>query len=262
MHDNNRYVRAQDGTPLAWGMEGHEGPAWVFTHGLATSNFYWRRLFHRFRGKAQLITWDLKGHGHSGAARELERLTVATCADDLRRVMDAAKVDRAVLFGFSLGCQVVLEAWRLMPERIAALVPMFGSYGQPFKTLFIPGLGWMAFHLFRRFGPVAAGPGLRLLSVLGSAPGGPMVLRHLGIFGSTVADRDIQAFCAHLARVDVTSWHRLGIASLDHDVHADDLLETVTVPVLIFSAERDNFTPPELSRRVHQRLPNSHLVRL
>ena len=60
-------VEARDGTAIAYRDEG-SGPALVFTSGYTSSDFYWERLLPRFRGRARLITWDLKGHGRSEPA--------------------------------------------------------------------------------------------------------------------------------------------------------------------------------------------------
>ena len=84
-------VDAADGTRLAYAARG-EGPVLIFTNGLATSSFYWRRVLPHFERRARIVTWDLKGHGDSGPARSLASTTVADSADDLRRVLDAASL--------------------------------------------------------------------------------------------------------------------------------------------------------------------------
>ena len=116
-------VEARDGTAIAYRDEG-SGPALVFTSGYTSSDFYWERLLPRFRGRARLITWDLKGHGRSEPARDLSAVRVEDSVDDLRRVLDACGVERGTLLAFSLGCPVILEAWRHIHQRITGLVPM------------------------------------------------------------------------------------------------------------------------------------------
>ena len=56
-----------------------------------------------------------------------------TC-DDLNRVMDAAGIEQAVLFGHSMGVQVALEFHRRYAHRVKGLVLICGSYGTPLDT--------------------------------------------------------------------------------------------------------------------------------
>jgi pimeloyl-ACP methyl ester carboxylesterase len=53
------FVPALDGTPIAYEARGDRGPVLVFTNGLATSSFYWRRVLPHFERRARTVTWDL-----------------------------------------------------------------------------------------------------------------------------------------------------------------------------------------------------------
>ena len=158
---------AGDGASLAYWDEG-EGPAVILTNGYANSTLYWEPVRRYLRRNFRVIRWDLRGHGRSGAVRDQETMTVPGCADDLRRVMDAAGVDQAVLAGFSFGSQIVLEGWRLYPDRVTGLASVLGPFERPFDTLIHPLIGPVIFELYRRLPATFWGLGLKSGAV---APG-------------------------------------------------------------------------------------------
>ena len=61
------------------------------------------------------------GPGRSGRPRDTSRVGITDHASDLWSVLDGLGIERAALFGHSMGTQVCLEAWRAHPERTAGL---------------------------------------------------------------------------------------------------------------------------------------------
>lgn len=253
------HVEAADGTPIAYEARG-EGTTLVFTNGLATSSFYWRRVLPQFERRARLVTWDLKGHGASGPARSLEHTTVAHSADDLRRVLDAVGAERAVLLGFSFGCQIVLEAYRHFPERIAAIVPILGTYGHPFRTLVHPKVGPLFFRVFRGIPSSVAGVALGLAGRSAALPGSFRTSQRLGLVGAQLEREDMLPFYEHIRRVHGPTWRAMGIAAEAHT--AADLLPRIHCPVLVVSGGKDAFTPPGAAHFMAERIPGAEELHL
>lgn len=253
----HQFVTARDGTSIAYRVAG-EGPALVFTNGYATSDFYWSHIARHFQRFSTVVTWDLKGHGRSSAARDIDAVTIEDSVDDLERVMDAAGVDTAVLLGFSLGCQIVFEAWRHMPERIEAMIPILGTYGRPFDNLIHPSLGSSLFHAFKTIGPASA-PLIIGGAYLGMrTPFAHYLNQAFGMVGRHVGRATMQPFYDHFALIDAKTWVAMGIAAQEHT--AEDLLPTVDVPVLVIAGGRDSFTPLSLSHRMRDEIPGADLV--
>ncbi|MFP4599194.1 MAG: alpha/beta fold hydrolase [Persicimonas sp.] len=257
MHANDRITTARDGTRIAWWAEG-EGPALIFCNGFATSNSYWTYLIDRFRGRARLVTWDLKGHGRSGPANDLDHAGIEGAADDLLRVMDAAGVEKAALLGFSMGCQVIFEAWRLAPERISALVPMLGPYEHMFDTAFPLGFGKLVNRAFRHASPLLAGAILWSASVTSQIPISYKIAKLAGFIGKNVDYRDMSPFFEHLAEIDGPTWAALGISAGNHS--ARDVLATIDVPTLIISGGNDSLAPPKLGQKMQRLIVDSELL--
>ncbi|TXD38885.1 alpha/beta hydrolase [Lujinxingia vulgaris] len=253
-----KWAIAGDGTSVAYRDSGGAGVPVVFTNGYATSTYYWDGLVEALGAEVRAITWDLRGHGRSKAARDPQSLTVAGCADDLRRVMDAAGVERAVLVAFSFGCQIVLEAWRLMPERVMGLVPILGPFERPFDTLISPKVGPQLYEVFRRVRPQWAGAMLKAGAWSGRMPGVHFAARLTGVVGRGVRAEAMRPFYETLGGIDAPSWHALGLAAQDHS--ARDLLETIDVPTLVIAGGRDVFSPGELGREMAAMIPGARLM--
>jgi pimeloyl-ACP methyl ester carboxylesterase len=254
--ENTQFVEAADGTSIAYRVDG-EGPALVFVNGFTTSNEYWRHLRDRFEDRATLVNWDLKGHGNSEPARTEEGATVEAAVDDMRRVMDAAGIERATLLGFSFGAQLIVEAWRTMPERIAGLVPILGPFEKTFEPFLPPVVGPLFWQLFERYGPEIADPLLGFCYWASQFPLTWQLVKALGYIGDPVEFEEMQPFFEHVGRVHGRTWAHLGISAHNHS--AADLLGEIDVPTLIVSGGKDLLAPAELGRRMQSKMPHAEL---
>lgn len=95
-----------DGTRLAGQMQGDAAaPEILFIHGLRQSRLNWEKQFAdpTLAGFRQ-VSFDLRGHGDSGKPTSLDAYSDSDrWADDVAAVIDAAKLRRPVLVGWSLG---------------------------------------------------------------------------------------------------------------------------------------------------------------
>ncbi|WP_329377761.1 alpha/beta fold hydrolase [Streptomyces sp. NBC_01716] len=105
------------------GGDGAEGGAdvLVLVHGHPFDRSMWRPQIETFAGpRRRVIAADLRGYGGSTVVPGTTTLT--TFAWDIAALLDRLGVDRPVLGGLSMGGQIVLEFYRLFPERVRALV--------------------------------------------------------------------------------------------------------------------------------------------
>lgn len=119
------FITAADNTPLYYETAGSGRPL-VFLHGWAMSGRVWHFQSEAFARDWQVIVPDLRGHGHSGLGAE-RPLSMADFAGDLVALCTALELERATVVGWSMGAQVVLEAFPALRERIAALVLVGGT---------------------------------------------------------------------------------------------------------------------------------------
>src|SRR5512142_2508553 len=78
-----------------------EAPPLLLVMGLGMSSSAWHTLPDRLSARFRVIAFDNRGIGRSGAARG--RFRIRDLADDAARVLDAEGVERAFVFGISMG---------------------------------------------------------------------------------------------------------------------------------------------------------------
>ena len=257
MDTPHRFVPAADGTPIAYRVRG-SGPPLVLANGVTTSDFFWKYVLRRWTRRWSVITWDYKGHGRSGPARDPSHTTIPALVDDLGRVLDALDVKRAPIVGFSMGSQVALESVRAFPGRMSAAVSLLGPAGRLFDTALPPFTGRTIQRLLQGL-PISTtatimtgfGLGLRI-------PVAPQLGRLLGYLGRDCRREDVELYIQHFAGMHHPTVRSVALHGGDHDAH--DLLPAFPVPLLIIAGERDPFAPAKTVGAVmHARAPGSRL---
>ena len=94
--------------------------ALIFIHGFPFNRSMWKAQTELLAGRCRVITFDLRGHGDSDTGEE--EFTIELFAHDLLCLMDALRVERAVLCGLSMGGYIALNAVENHPERFSALI--------------------------------------------------------------------------------------------------------------------------------------------
>lgn len=93
-----------DGGTL-WYEEQGSGQPLVCLHGGWSNSNFWGPQVERFARDHRVITFDMRGHGRTGAT-ETQPYTIDHYVDDLERLLAHLGVDQPLFFGFSLGGMV------------------------------------------------------------------------------------------------------------------------------------------------------------
>ncbi|GFO70734.1 O-methylpimelyl-ACP methylesterase [Geomonas limicola] len=115
-------VEIDSGVSLHYDEMGTGRPV-IFVHGWAMSGRVWR-FQHTLAQSHRLIFLDQRGHGHSSTGNGYG---LADFSGDLVSFVEHLDVQGAVLVGWSMGVQVVLEAFPQLRERLAGLVLVGGT---------------------------------------------------------------------------------------------------------------------------------------
>lgn len=113
-------VLSKDGTPISYEVYGAGEPTLIFVHGWSCDARYWRAQLPHFSKKHRVVVLDLAGHGHSGTLRT--RFTIGAFGEDVQAVTEATGNQRVILIGHSMGGSVIVEAARLLPDRVIGLI--------------------------------------------------------------------------------------------------------------------------------------------
>jgi pimeloyl-ACP methyl ester carboxylesterase len=97
------------------------GLPFVFQHGLGGDINQPFSLYHPPAG-VRLIAADMRGHGETRPLGDVEKLTIATLADDLIFLLDRLDAKMGIVGGISLGAAVALNVALRYPERVLGLI--------------------------------------------------------------------------------------------------------------------------------------------
>jgi 3-oxoadipate enol-lactonase len=119
------YVENQ-GVKIYWEEEG-EGEPLVLIMGLASTIDMWHRTKPLVAEKYRTILIENRGVGRSDVPPP--PYTIATMASDVAAVMDAAGIERARVFGISMGGMIAQEFALNYPERVRSLILGCTNFG-------------------------------------------------------------------------------------------------------------------------------------
>jgi len=172
--------------------------------------------------------------------------------------MDETKTAKAVLFGHSMGVQVVLETYRRHPKRVAAMVLLCGMWENPLRTF--RGNRSLEVVLPKLRSLVARAPGLFNTASRWLTPTrlAYALAKRLEINADLLDPNDFMPYLRGLSLIDVPLFLSMLSGAAEHS--AEDVLPLVDIPTLIIGGERDGFTPPELSKQMADAIPNAELL--
>ena len=117
---------------IAFETFGDEGdPALILLHGLGSSMLVWpEELCEGFVDRGFFVLrMDHRDSGLSTVLPDGARYTLDDMAGDAMAVLDAARCERAVACGYSLGGMVAQTAAVVFPARVAGLVSICVEHG-------------------------------------------------------------------------------------------------------------------------------------
>lgn len=253
------FLTTDDGAPLWFELRGEgERLPIVLNDGLGCDGFIWRYLWEPLTDGRRVLHWNYRGHGKSGVATDDTRIGMEYITDDLARMMDAQKMESAVIFGHSMGVQVCLEFHRRHRSRVKGLVLICGSYGTPLDTWHDHTLMRVAFphvkRLVERAPHIARGLTSRLMNTQLALEFGIRTELNPAL----MKPNDFAPYMEHLAKMHPLYFVRTLDSLKDHS--AWDHLPYVDVPTLVIGGEGDKFTPVWLSQRMAEFIPGSEYV--
>ena len=196
-----------------------DAPAVVLVHGLGVASTYMVPTAVRLAREYRVYAPDLRGFGHSD--KPSGALDIPELADALVAWMDAAGLERAVLIGNSLGCQIIVDTAVRHPGRVQRAVlqgPTLDRYARTLRQ-----------QLVRVF-----------LDAFWEHPSQPLVqARDYAKFGLRRSLRTFQ-----FARRD----------------RIEDKLPLVRVPTLVVRGTRDPIVSQRWAEEVTRLLPTGRLV--
>jgi pimeloyl-ACP methyl ester carboxylesterase len=266
----DRVALASDATPIAYTVRGNgAGLPILFLNGWTCSDGYWAGIVPGVIAAGhRAVLLDTRGHGQSGLprppgflARNLtaDDVSVDRLARDVVAVLDDAGIERAALAGHSMGVQALFEVYRVAPERVAALLPMAGTFENPVKTFadlpVLDSLYPIADVLFRFIPFELLRPVVRRTA---NADLGHRIVQLIRVAGPKVRPEHVASHMGQIGELNFSVLWRMMSGLRGHSTA--DLLPTITAPTLVLAGRRDLFTPPSVQQRMADLVPDAEIA--
>jgi pimeloyl-ACP methyl ester carboxylesterase len=253
-------LRSLPSRGLQYHVFGDTGPTVVVVNALGMGLFYWARLIDRLAHDHRIVIWELRTTTGDGRVA-----TVDDQVEDIAAIVEEVAAGPVYLVGWCSGPKLCLRYASAHPDRVAAMVFLAGTYGDPssetsyqkrlgkvFELLLrSPGMAATVRNMLTDSSSVAAG--------LSDQSGGDFALEPEIL---ARADPSLQSSLITPYRSDETTlayatqlldfWSR----SLDAEARA------AGSPTLIIGAELDRIASPKLGQEVAKLLPRGRCIEM
>jgi pimeloyl-ACP methyl ester carboxylesterase len=114
-------IKLTDGTNVLCYESGEEVPV-VLLHGLGASHIQPLSLFTNKIEGVKFLTYDQRLHGNTTSPPSSRKFSMISLVKDLREVLTAKGIERAIIGGISLGAAVAQAFALEEPQRVHALI--------------------------------------------------------------------------------------------------------------------------------------------
>ena len=215
--------------------------------GLGGTHLVWSGLVSGLRDRYRIIIWDYPGLSAAQRIGDEIPVDVPSLTRYQAAVIEAERVKRIHLVGWSLGTQVAVEFARHHLGKISSLVAICGVASYPFASptdaskgpalgvgpALPDAVGWLSERIDR----IEA-----LRAMLRRIEHPTRWAKRLGLVDDLVDDLVFDAVIHEFLALDGPTYRRYVQASAEHD--ASDLLPHLPFPVLVVAGERDRFLEP------------------
>lgn len=232
-----------NGATLYYEEHGAGQDAIVFGHSLLLSGRMFDDQVEDMKDRYRCVTFDFRGQGQSQVT--LDGYDMDTLKEDASELIERLDCAPCHFFGHSMGGFVGIRLAVHRPELVKSLILVNTSADPEVKANL---------------------PKYRLLNFIARWIGPWAVARNvMRIFFSPNFQSDPTREKARIKwRQNIAANHPIGVTRAVRGVitreSVNEVLDKIRVPTLIIAGEWDAALPPERSRRMHARIPNSRLV--
>lgn len=256
---------SEDGTRISYEVLGKGERVLLLANGLGGRLYAWEPLVERYWRDYRLITWDYRGLFESDTPRVPRRLCLANHVEDAAAILKAETVERAVLFGWSMGVQVSLDVAATYPDMVGGLVLLNGTYGhtlgsgfQPFFSIpYLPKRIHATIEWIRRHPRIEER--IRLLSRATELPTTMLFTLTAGRRSMSLRPM-LRRYMDDVLGASFDNFMRL-FQELDaHSVY--HVLPEIEAPALVISGALDILAPARQSSEIARRMPRAQRMAL
>ena len=207
----------------------------------------WRHWVRDLAGGTSIVRYDGRGNGLS--TWDVADISFESWVRDLEVVVDAAGLDKFALFGHSQGGAIAIAYAVRHPERVSHLI-LCGAYSRG------------AYH---RGHPdaVEVRRALETLVQLNWGKTNPSFFQVVtNLYIPEKASDEDQCWFKDLQVISVSPENLVKTMRACDDINIRSLLPKISVPTIVFHADRDRIAPPEEGRILAAEIPGAQFVPL
>ena len=245
------FCRSRDGTRIAYATSGSGRPMVKAGHWLTHLEHDWQSpiwapFLDALGCSFRLVRYDQRGNGLWD--RDAGRLSLDAFVEDMEAVIDAAGLDRFVLYGSSQGVPIAIAYATRHPERVSRLVLQGG------------------FHQGRLVRGSAAEreQGEAMLTLIRHGwgkPDSPFIKAFASIFMPEASREQIDSMAA-LQNLTASPLNAVALRQAIDGLLVTHLLDKVAVPTLVLHARDDGVQPLDQGRELAAGIPGAEFVML
>jgi len=247
IHGQTLQYADNDGAKLAYEVLGSKGPH-VIAIGVSSCpavrirNWAATRRWDQLAQSCRIVLYDRRGVGLSSTPER--GYSMFAGVEDIRAVLDAVAVERAILWGAADGGPLAIAFAAQYPERVAGLLLLGTTAKYSASDDYPSGVDAAALSSFLRVDAVDRGRAISELSSTGQG----------GARGSASPDSVAEVFQS----VPRQSWRKLflGVGAAD----ARSMLADVHAPTLIVHDPGNTYIPVQAAHYLHEHIAGSRLV--
>ena len=217
-----------------------EGELLILMHGIGGNKRNWDTNIEAFGAHFKTVAWDARGYGDSDDYEG--DLDFFDFADDLNRVLDHYRAEKAHLLGLSMGGRIAFSFYEKYSKRVSSLILCdthrgFKHFSKKEQDEFIR----------LRKEPLLAGKEPKDIA--------PIVAKTL--IGKPENSATFDALVDSMSRLHKDSY----IKSIEASVRGDhtNVIDQIRVPTLVVVGELDRLTSPKVAKDISVQISGSKL---
>lgn len=247
-----------DGTEIYYEVRG-EGEPLVFIYGIACLMNHWHFQVEHFSKKYKVITFDIRGHHKSAAAKENKNNSLEAISKDMPYLLKELGIQKAHFIGHSFGVPVLLETFRNHPEIIRSLCFINGFAKNPIKNMFGLDIVEPLFYFIKD--KYQKNP--RLLNKIWKlSVDNPITALSMGFVGGfnlkVTQYKDVEIYVRGVSHMPLSVF--INFFEDMMKFNGDGILSKINVPALIISGDKDMVTPQHFQHELHHKIKDSEIT--
>lgn len=259
-HSEANFYRTEDNEQLFYVKNFSEynsqKPMLVFNYGLVCSNHHWKYQTEFFDKRGyQILIHDYRGHFQSTGGHDLKKMTFQQMAEDVYKLCEYLKINKAVFLGHSMGVNICLQIAKDYPSVVEGMVLISGTFINVRDIMFDT-------NIMEFVAPIAT-LGLekypdifrKIWTLSGVNPIVREIIHSTGFNKAKVSKEFIEIYLNRMGQLGADVFFQLFNEMTKQNIMAS--LEKMKSPTLIMGGHKDNVIPNHLQRTLANLIPNT-----